>query len=246
MKNTLLILCLLTSQHVSAQTKEDRVLMFDKNWKVASIKHAAYFIRVSQKSDSDYEWTYYNMYGPRIKQENYKDATGKIRNGKFTYYFDNGRIDSSGHYDSNRLDGNWYYRTYDGKLRERKHYKLDVLTQDSIYTVQEKKNYALKSGEKESEYPGGLAGWTSYLIKHLHYPERAVNAEIKGDVEISFLIDENGSVSEMDVNRSVEFSLDEESLRIIKESNTWIPASIDGRLVKSYKIQPIRFRLEIR
>jgi len=67
-----------------------------------------------------------------------------------------------------------------------------------------------------------------------------------GDVRLKFIVETDGSITETEIDRSVEYSLDEEALRIINQSQKWIPASKDGRKVRSYKRQPINFRLTTR
>src|SRR5215467_8577640 len=97
--------------------------------------------------------------------------------------------------------------------------------------------------EIESEYPGGMAAWQRYLGKNLHYPEDAVNNEIQGDVIVQFFVDKEGNVSDVEALSGPE-ELRDEAVRVIKKSGKWTPAVQNGRQVKSYKKQPIKFRLE--
>ena len=59
------------------------------------------------------------------------------------------------------------------------------------------------------------------------------------------MINNEGKVENAFVERSVEYSTDKESLRIINESGDWIPALKNGRKVKSYKRQPIDYKLQM-
>jgi protein TonB len=121
---------------------------------------------------------------------------------------------------------------------------LDDSLVEVVDRFKAKKDTTTYPDEKESEYPGGLKGWSHYLQKNLKYPERAQGAEISGDVDVEFIVDKNGVVLGPFVVRSVEYSLDEEALKVIKESGKWEPAFQNGRFVKSYKRQPIRFRMQ--
>jgi protein TonB len=67
---------------------------------------------------------------------------------------------------------------------------------------------------------------------------------VQGDVLVMFLIDVTGKIRQPEIIRSVEWSLDEQALQMIRESPDWIPAIYGDRIVKSYKMQPIPFRLE--
>lgn len=97
--------------------------------------------------------------------------------------------------------------------------------------------------EFESTYPGGNSAWVNYLLNNLSYPEEAIEKGIQGKVQVQFIVDENGDVSNI-VAISGPEELHEEAIRVIKESGKWQPAIQASKNVKSYKIQPIIFRLE--
>ena len=99
--------------------------------------------------------------------------------------------------------------------------------------------------EIESEYPGGPSQWLRYLSKNMRYPEDAVNNEIQGTVVVQFIVDKEGNVSDVQAISGPESGgLREEAIRVIKKSGNWNPAIQNGRKVKSYKKQPIVFKLE--
>ncbi len=97
--------------------------------------------------------------------------------------------------------------------------------------------------EIESEYPGGRAAWIRFLIKTLSYPQVAQDNEIQGTVVVQFIVDKEGVVSDVAAISGPE-ELRSEAVRVIKRSGKWTPAVQNGRKVKSYKKQPIVFRLE--
>ncbi|MBS1606554.1 MAG: TonB family protein [Bacteroidetes bacterium] len=98
--------------------------------------------------------------------------------------------------------------------------------------------------EIESEYPGGPAAWLRYLNKTFRYPEDGLNNEIQGTVVVQFIVDKEGKVSEVQAISGPELGgLREEAVRVIRGSGDWIPAIQNGRKVKSYKKQPVIFRL---
>ena len=98
--------------------------------------------------------------------------------------------------------------------------------------------------EIESEFPGGQKGWAAYLNSNLEYPKKAVRKRIQGTVVIQFIVEKDGKVSNVEVAQSVDPLLDNEALRLIQQSPNWKPAVQDGKKVRSYKKQPIVFRLE--
>lgn len=97
--------------------------------------------------------------------------------------------------------------------------------------------------EIESEYPGGAAAWQRYLNRNLRYPQDAIDNEIQGTVVVQFIVDKEGMVSDVDAISGPK-ELRDEAVRVIKKSGKWTPAVQNGRQVKSYKKQPIVFRLE--
>src|ERR1700722_6984625 len=100
-------------------------------------------------------------------------------------------------------------------------------------------------GEIEAVFPGGTAAWLRYLNKNLRYPDDAVNNEIQGTVVVQFIVDKEGNVSDVNaISGPDNGGVREGAVRVIKKSGKWTPAVQNGRQVKSYKKQPIVFRLE--
>jgi len=122
----------------------------------------------------------------------------------------------------------------------------DILKEDEEQKKLENTDSAREAQKKEieSDFVGKLNAWRKFLEHNLNYPDRAVKSNIQGDVIIRFVIDTEGNVTDPEIFRSVEWSLDEEALRIIKKAKRWTPAVQKGKVVKSYKMQPIYFRLQ--
>lgn len=97
--------------------------------------------------------------------------------------------------------------------------------------------------EIESEYPGGPSAWQRYLNKNFRYPQEAIDNEIQGTVIVQFIVDKEGNVSDVEAVSGAQ-ELRDEAIRVIKKSGQWTPAVQNGRKVKSYKKQPIVFKLE--
>src|SRR3990170_271565 len=99
--------------------------------------------------------------------------------------------------------------------------------------------------EIESSYPGGPSAWMRYLNKTFRYPQEAQDNEIQGTVVVQFIVDKEGNVSDVEaVSGPTNGGLRDEAIRVIKKSGKWEPAVQNGRKVKSYKKQPITFKLE--
>ena len=71
---------------IRAQEPADKLYIFDANWKGADIKHAQYLLRIKKISDSAWQWDTYNILGPLIKKELFKDPDGNVAEGEFYFY----------------------------------------------------------------------------------------------------------------------------------------------------------------
>lgn len=97
--------------------------------------------------------------------------------------------------------------------------------------------------EEEPMFPGGESGLLRFINDERRYPDAAYEAGICGRVLCSFIIGEDGSVSDIRVVRSVEQSLDREAVRIISRMPRWSPALVEGEAVPVTYFLPIPFRL---
>ncbi len=96
--------------------------------------------------------------------------------------------------------------------------------------------------EVESYYPGGHNGWVQYLNTNLQYPRKAFKKKVEGTVVVRFIVERDGSISNVEAISGDEL-LREEAIRVLKISPKWIPALQNGKVVRSYKNQPITFKL---
>ena len=97
-------------------------------------------------------------------------------------------------------------------------------------------------GEKP-EFPGGEAGLINYLQQNLTYPEEARKYRIQGNVLISFMVEENGAVTSVQVLYGIGGGCDEEAKRVIAEMPNWKPALKDGKSERVLFKMPISFKL---
>jgi len=238
-------LCFLAS---SAQDK-NQFFALDAKMNQTVLDSSKYVLWIHEKEDSNWQWDYYATWGPLIKSQSYADHDGKILNGRSSVYNTTGNIDSTGIYDHGKKNGSFYkYRTYtkDSMMAIKQYdYSEDSLTKFvDLIAENSKKKQTDTAGGTESEYPGGIAKWNEFLSQNLVYPERAKSKDIQGMVKILFIVDSSGHVRDPFISKSVEYSLDQESLRVIEKSGQWNPAFQDGAYKKRYKMMPINYRLE--
>lgn len=99
--------------------------------------------------------------------------------------------------------------------------------------------------EKVEDMPTFLGqhhnAFSRWINQNLRYPQRALEAHIQGTVYISFIVNRDGSVSDIEILRGVHPSLDEETLRVIAMSPKWEPGRQWGKPVRVRFVFPVRF-----
>ena len=97
--------------------------------------------------------------------------------------------------------------------------------------------------DRMPEYPGGIPGLTKYLSENIKYPKTALEDSISGRVIISFIVEKNGSVSNIEVAKSVHPTLDEEAVRVVKNMPKWSPGIQSKKPVRVRFQLPVNFKL---
>lgn len=93
------------------------------------------------------------------------------------------------------------------------------------------------------EFPGGDVAKFKFLATHIKYPVEAKEKKIQGTVYVSFVIDEEGTVTEVKVVKGIGYGCDEEAIRVVKLMPKWKPAKQKGKPVKIQQSLPIKFSL---
>ena len=100
--------------------------------------------------------------------------------------------------------------------------------------------------EERAIFKGGDQGLMTYLQQNLHYPQDAMQQGVSGRVFVQFVVNTDGSTSNVKTLNSVFPSLDEEAMRVVKEMPAvWTPAKNDGVPVRMQYTLPITFRLNL-
>lgn len=95
--------------------------------------------------------------------------------------------------------------------------------------------------EDMPQFNGDLKQW---LKQNLNYPSIALDMNIQGKVFIQFVVEKDGSISNIKVMRGVDASLDQEAVRVIQSMPKWIPGKQRGRPVRVAYNMPITFELK--
>ena len=98
--------------------------------------------------------------------------------------------------------------------------------------------------EEMPSFPGGNGALMSYLNSNVKYPVVAQENGVQGRVIISFVVERDGSISDVKVARSVDPSLDREAQRVVKSMPRWTPGKQNGQTVRVKYTVPVVFRLQ--
>ncbi|MDO4770720.1 energy transducer TonB [Porphyromonas sp.] len=97
--------------------------------------------------------------------------------------------------------------------------------------------------EEMPEFPGGEVEMMKFLQKNVVYPTIAQENGIQGRVSVGFVVEKDGSVSDVKVLRGVDPSLDKEAVRVVKSMPKWKPGMQTGKPVRCRFTIPVNFRL---
>lgn len=132
---------------------------------------------------------------------------------------------------------------------------------NDIYSKKEQNEKESKSKEEQNEsesnkifngddvdqqpsFPGGTNALNTFILSNLKYPVWAQEKGIQGRVVVKFIVEKDGSISNVEVDQSVSPSLDNEAMRVVKAMPKWIPGQINGKAVKVECSHPFVFRLQ--
>ena len=93
-------------------------------------------------------------------------------------------------------------------------------------------------------FPGGQGALLSYLSSHVKYPVVAQENGVQGRVTVSFVVERDGSITDVHVVRSVDPSLDREAARVVSSMPNWQPGKQNGSAVRVKFNVPVQFKLQ--
>ena len=108
----------------------------------------------------------------------------------------------------------------------------------------EEENKVFDVVEQMPSYPGGMGALMQYLSSHIKYPVIAEENGIQGRVICTFVVERDGSITDVKIAKSVDPSLDKEAMRVVSSMPKWIPGKQNGSAVRVKYTLPVTFRLQ--
>ena len=114
------------------------------------------------------------------------------------------------------------------------------------YAFEPEEVHSFVNLENPPKFPGGINDFYKFLADNIKYPEDAVKENIEGNVFVSFIVEKDGSLNDIKIDRSLGYGTDEEAVRILKLSPKWNPGIQNGKTVRVKYNLPIKFSLSKR
>tara|TARA_R110001583_G_scaffold8075_1_gene39392 strand:+ start:908 stop:1735 length:828 start_codon:yes stop_codon:yes gene_type:complete len=273
MKSLLLFISFIFLFHLG-YTQNDTIIYYKANNKPAlSKKDASHFTKIKKKGENEYKLSYSSKKGERWIKSKYtllltieNDSTMKILNqftrneyyktykslGTHFYikeYYENGKLRIEG------ISKSKIYNYWEGQVKE--YYpsgKLESITRYKNNQIRGNKNW-LENGKPYIDniyayvdvmpkFPGGEMKLKKYLEDNLKYPEKASEKRYYGKLNVSFVIDVDGSVTGVFIREPLHHTFDQEAIRVVSGMPKWSAGKLDGKLVKVGFRVPINFRFQ--
>jgi protein TonB len=95
----------------------------------------------------------------------------------------------------------------------------------------------------DAQFPGGTEKMQRWISRNVKYPSYAIEKGIQGKVFVSFIVEKNGKITTIKVERGVHSSLDAEAIRLVSKMPNWIPGKHNGKKARVICRLPINFTL---
>ena len=120
-----------------------------------------------------------------------------------------------------------------------------LMTANAQKTVVSQSNQnVFDSVEQMPEFPGGMSALIDFLSSNIKYPEDAIKQNVGGRVMVMFVVETDGSITNVRVARAVFPSLDSEAIRVVKSMPNWKPGKEKGRVVRVNYTLPVVFSIK--
>jgi|TARA_R110000737_G_scaffold53512_1_gene75135 protein TonB len=110
-------------------------------------------------------------------------------------------------------------------------------------TKVEVKEEIIEFPDVEAQFPGGMAELQKYIASNINYPQTSIEMNEQGKVYLSFVVEPDGTISNIVVERGVSSDLDREAKRVVRGMPKWTPGEAGGKKARTRCRLPINFTL---
>ena len=119
-----------------------------------------------------------------------------------------------------------------------------VLAQKTVVSQKDQKEEPFNVVEDMPAFPGGMEAMIQFLSSNIQYPADAQKQKVDGRVLVNFVVEKDGSITEVKVVKPTFPSLDAEAIRVVKAMPKWKPGYQRGQAVRVQFTMPINFSLK--
>lgn len=113
----------------------------------------------------------------------------------------------------------------------------------SVEMTKHQEDSVFRIVEQLPEYPGGISEFMKWLTKNLQYPTTAQRMKMQGKCVVSFIVNKDGSVSDIKVEKPLNQFCDGEAMRVMRKMPKWKPGHMKGEVVRTKIEIPIVFKM---
>lgn len=119
-----------------------------------------------------------------------------------------------------------------------------VLAQKTVVSQKDQKEDPFNVVEDMPAFPGGMEAMIQFISSNIKYPADAKKQKVDGRVLVNFVVEKDGSITEVKVIKPAFPSLDAEAIRVVKAMPKWKPGYQNGKAVRVKFTMPINFSLK--
>jgi periplasmic protein TonB len=221
-------------------------IYFDRNWNEVNFTQNAYRYKVLEICQDDNERTIEKVFfqtGQPISEKHYKPYVDRVYDGKRIEWYQNGQLHMDIDYKEGVLHGDLITFWENGQPKRKDRYINGELIEGQVLNSdgQETIHYNFKI---YPEFPGGVDRLLQFLSANLRYPKKERKRNIEGRVLVNFVVERDGTITNVRIIESVSKGLDREAIRVVKRLPNFEPGMEDGLKVRFQYNLPVMFRLK--
>jgi periplasmic protein TonB len=185
----------------------------------------------------------YDVSGKQKSEAHYVDYEKKKQDGKYMDWYKNGQLHTVIDFKDGMMHGQVLTFWENGQPKRNDNYENGKFIDGTCMTSAGEDTLHFDY-EIMPEYPGGIDALMKFLSGEIKYPRQSRKDGITGRVIVGFIVNADGTISDVKIVRSISDELDQESLRVVKSMRPWAPGMQDGMPVRVQFNLPVGFYLK--
>lgn len=228
-----------------SQSKTDTIY-YTSDWKETGLMKVMSYYAIKEYDSAGFSKSRYFTINGTLHSET--NELNDSLHGLCIWYHSNGTKSKVGNYDHYRRTGEFKEYDQQGYITSLKTYENNQIVKRIDYVSGTGEILKIIEGQEnfptiESQFPGGPDSLQSWLTQNVNYPRESIEMNEQGKVYVSFVVEIDGSISNVEVIKSVSQQLDTEAMRLARAMPNWTPGEYEGELARTRCQIPINFTL---